>query len=76
MHRLFDDYRDRTHMDRNIPRTLSLERTLSQVEQFWAYMIWLDENGDENDIHHSVLVGITSPLKQQLYELKFIPKFL
>ncbi|XP_033757062.1 uncharacterized protein LOC117339522 isoform X1 [Pecten maximus] len=55
MHRLFDDYKDRTHLERSIPRPLSLERTLSQVEQFWAYMIWTDENGDENDLHHSTL---------------------
>ncbi|XP_069140268.1 uncharacterized protein [Argopecten irradians] len=55
MHRLFDDYKDRTHLERNIPRQLSLDRTLSTVEQFWAYMIWTDENGDENDLHHSTL---------------------
>ncbi|XP_063435478.1 uncharacterized protein LOC134716413 isoform X1 [Mytilus trossulus] len=55
LHRLFDDYKDRTNVERNIPRPLPLDRTLSQIEQFWSYLMWTDENIDEKTIRNSVL---------------------
>lgn len=55
LHRLFDDYKDRTSIERNIPRPLALDRTLSQIEQFWSYLMWTDENIDEKNIRNSVL---------------------
>ena len=27
------------------------------VEQFWTYIIWQDDNGKEEEIHHSILVS-------------------
>jgi hypothetical protein len=34
------------------------DRTLSQIEQFWSYLMWTDENIDEKNIRNSVLVCI------------------
>ncbi|XP_048745050.2 uncharacterized protein LOC125658046 isoform X3 [Ostrea edulis] len=56
MHRMFDDYKDRAgDLERKIPRTLSIGRTLSQIEQFWAYMLEGDKIVEEKDFEYSVL---------------------
>ncbi|XP_052704066.1 uncharacterized protein LOC128180193 isoform X4 [Crassostrea angulata] len=56
MHRMFDDYKDRAgELERKIPRMLSIGRTLSQIEQFWAYMLEGDKIVEEKDFEFSVL---------------------
>ncbi|XP_061177862.1 uncharacterized protein LOC133186647 isoform X1 [Saccostrea echinata] len=56
MHRMFDDYKDRAgDLERKIPRTLTIGRTLSQIEQFWAYMLEGDKIVEEKDFEFSVL---------------------
>nr|XP_022341506.1 uncharacterized protein LOC111135590 isoform X1 [Crassostrea virginica] len=56
MHRMFDDYKDRAgELERKIPRPLSVGRTLSQMEQFWAYMLEGDKLVEEKDFEYSVL---------------------
>ncbi|XP_060587658.1 uncharacterized protein LOC132743149 isoform X3 [Ruditapes philippinarum] len=52
---LYDDYKQRTNLERNIPRPLSQERCLSVMEQFWTYVIWEDDNGKEEEIHNSII---------------------
>ncbi|KAL4231540.1 hypothetical protein ACF0H5_009121 [Mactra antiquata] len=51
---LYDDYKLRTNLERNIPRPISMERCLSIMEQFWTYVIWEDDNGKEEEIHNSI----------------------
>ncbi|XP_045189015.1 uncharacterized protein LOC123546637 isoform X2 [Mercenaria mercenaria] len=52
---MYDDYKQRTNLERNIPRPLSQDRCLSVMEQFWTYVIWEDDNGKEEDIHNSTI---------------------
>lgn len=52
---LYDDYKQRTNLERNIPRPLSQDRCLSMMEQFWTYVIWEDDNGKEEEIHNSII---------------------
>lgn len=40
---VWEDYKQRTDSKRSIPRTLSMERTKSLLEQFCAYIIFQDE---------------------------------
>ncbi|KAL3864299.1 hypothetical protein ACJMK2_005992 [Sinanodonta woodiana] len=65
VHKLFDDYKTRTNLERSIPRHLSLERTLSVIEQFWTYVIWRDDHGNEQDIHLSVLDKLYSYMEDR-----------
>ncbi|KAK6184991.1 hypothetical protein SNE40_007324 [Patella caerulea] len=51
---LFDDFTARTDLERIIPRKLTLERTVSVIEQFLAYLLWQDEYGDD-DQYFSIL---------------------
>ncbi|KAK7494886.1 hypothetical protein BaRGS_00013765 [Batillaria attramentaria] len=55
MQRVWDDYRRRTSLERNIPRTLSLELTKSLLEQFCAYIVLQDEHGEEDQGVYSIL---------------------
>ncbi|CAH1784655.1 unnamed protein product [Owenia fusiformis] len=54
-HKLWDDYKNRTELERTIPRTLSLDRTMSLVEQFYACLIWQDEYALEDEGFYSIL---------------------
>lgn len=52
---LFDDFRDRTRIERSVPRQISLERTISLTEQLWAHILWQDDNLDSKKLQMSIL---------------------
>lgn len=49
-------------------------RTLSQIEQFWAYMLEGDKIVEEKDFEYSVLVSL--PLKKGKLKLFFLHTLL
>lgn len=55
MQRVWDDFRRRTNLERNIPRTLSLDLTKSLLEQFCAYIVLHDEHAEEEQGLCSIL---------------------
>ncbi|XP_064602471.1 uncharacterized protein LOC135468255 [Liolophura sinensis] len=54
MNRLWDDFKSRTSMERAIPRPLSVERTLSLMEQFYAQLLWQDDYASEEEGYYSI----------------------
>ncbi|XP_067657515.1 myosin-11-like [Haliotis asinina] len=55
MQAVWDDFRQRTNVDRTVTRPLDLPRTVSMMEQFLAFIVWQDDYGEEEDGYHSVL---------------------
>ncbi|RUS88807.1 hypothetical protein EGW08_003437 [Elysia chlorotica] len=55
LQRLWDDYRQRTKLERTIPRPLQLERARSLLEQFLAYLFWTDEFITDEEANLSIL---------------------
>lgn len=55
MQRLWDDYRERTSIERTIPRNLDPERSKSLMEQFLAYLVWTDDFTSDEEANLSVL---------------------
>ncbi|ESO98340.1 hypothetical protein LOTGIDRAFT_159143 [Lottia gigantea] len=51
---LFEDFAERTDIERVIPRKMSLEKTVSIIEQFLGYLVWQDEYGPD-DFYFSIL---------------------
>ncbi|PIK48081.1 hypothetical protein BSL78_15051 [Apostichopus japonicus] len=44
---IWDDYRQRTEITRNIPKPMNMQRCLSLIGQCYSQMIWSDEHADE-----------------------------
>ncbi|XP_064630986.1 uncharacterized protein LOC135489527 isoform X2 [Lineus longissimus] len=65
LNRIWDDYATRTLLRRVIPRPLTVRRTLSITEQFYAYMLWQDEYGLEDDGYQSILDNMYSFLRER-----------
>ncbi|GFS07518.1 hypothetical protein ElyMa_002991200 [Elysia marginata] len=55
LQRLWDDYRQRTKLERTIPRPLQLDRAKSLMEQFLAYLFWTDEFISDEEANLSIL---------------------
>ncbi|XP_012934651.1 uncharacterized protein LOC101853915 [Aplysia californica] len=55
MQRLWDDYRQRTSIERTIPRALDPERSKSLLEQFLGYVVWTDEYTTDEEANLSIL---------------------
>ncbi|XP_052771420.1 uncharacterized protein LOC128211061 isoform X2 [Mya arenaria] len=62
---MFDDYKQRTNLERDVPRPISMDRCLSLVEQFWTFVIWEDDNGKEEDIHNSIMDKLYSFMEER-----------
>ncbi|KAH3789098.1 hypothetical protein DPMN_167267, partial [Dreissena polymorpha] len=52
---VFDDFKQRSSLERDVPRPIPLERCISIIEQFWTYVIFEDDNGKEEDMHDSIM---------------------
>merc|ERR1719422_1167944 len=55
MQRLWDDYRQRTNIERTIPRNLDAERARSLMEQFLGYLVWTDDFTTDEEADLSIL---------------------
>ncbi|XP_046362334.2 uncharacterized protein LOC124139364 [Haliotis rufescens] len=55
MQAVWDDFRQRTNVERTVSRPLELPRTVSMMEQFLAFIVWQDDYGEEEDGCHSVM---------------------
>ncbi|XP_071947755.1 uncharacterized protein [Antedon mediterranea] len=56
--KLWDDYKTRTSLLREIPRPMKLDHTLSIVAQYYADVLWHDENSDEQSEKVSIIEGL------------------
>lgn len=48
--KLWDDFKDRATVERTIPRPLTMGRTLSVIEQFYSFVLWQDEAGEDEEL--------------------------
>ncbi|XP_033102930.1 uncharacterized protein LOC117105765 isoform X2 [Anneissia japonica] len=56
--RIWEDYKDRTTLTREIPRPMKLDHTLSIIAQYYADVLWCDENADEDTELVSIIDGL------------------
>ncbi|CAL1530077.1 unnamed protein product [Lymnaea stagnalis] len=63
--RLWEDYNHRTKVQRKIPRTLTLERTQSVMEEFLGYLIWTDEFLSDDEANSSIMDVLYSFMKER-----------
>ncbi|XP_013415715.1 uncharacterized protein LOC106177476 isoform X3 [Lingula anatina] len=53
--KLWDDYKDRTQIERIIPLPMALDRAVSLIQQFYSFVLWQDEAGSEEEGYFSIL---------------------
>lgn len=66
---LWDDYYSRTSIQRQIPRSLSQDRVLSIIEQFYASLIWQDDYAVEDE----QIVSVVDTLYSFFHERYLVP---
>ncbi|XP_068687187.1 centromere-associated protein E-like [Montipora foliosa] len=69
---LWDDYYSRTSSQRQIPRSLSEDRVLSIIEQFYSSLIWQDDYAVEDE----QIVSVVDTLYSFFHERYLVPEVM